>query len=84
MKNSFDAEGILLGIRESRSVRRRRATWGKSKLNKFLSELIQLRAASASYADIQYWLRKEKRMKVDRSTIKRFIDKSCSISMEKD
>jgi len=83
MKNSFDAAGILVGIRESRSVRRRRATWCKSKLNKFLSELIQLRAASASYADIQYWLRKEKRIKVDRSTIKRFLDKNSSASMGK-
>lgn len=80
MNNNFDATGVLLGIRESRAVRRRRTTWGKSKLNRVLSELILLRAASASFADIQFWLRKEKRIKVNRSTIKRFLDKHNSTS----
>ena len=63
-------------VREARSVRRKRTTWGKSKLSRFQAELVKLWQAGATYADMQYWLRKEKRVKVARSTIMRFLAKS--------
>lgn len=77
-KRKFNATEVLAVIREARAVRRKRCTWGKSKLTKFLAELIQLRASGASLADIQYWLKKEKRVKADCTTIKRCLDKHIS------
>lgn len=71
----FNAQDVLLAVRTARAVRQRRSTWGKSKLNKYLTELLQLKQAGASYADMEFWLRKEKRLKTDRSNIKRFMDK---------
>lgn len=68
-------------VREARAIRRKRTTWGRSKLGKYQAELMQLRHAGATYADLQYWLRKEKRVKVARSTIMRFLTKS-HISVE--
>lgn len=78
MESVFNAQTVLTAVREQRAVRRRRCTWGKSKLNKYLSELIQLKERGASYADMEYWLRKEKRLKINRSSIKRFLDKGAS------
>lgn len=75
MNNNFDAAGVLLGIRESRAVRRKRITWGRSKLSKYRAELVLMRNAGAKYADLQFWLRKSKRIKVARSTIMRFLKK---------
>lgn len=76
LKSVFVAEEVLSKIKDARAVRRKRCTWGISKLNKYLTEVIQLSGNGASFADIQFWLRKEKRIKVDRSTIKRFLDKN--------
>lgn len=74
-ERKFNASEVLAVIREARAVRRKRCTWGRSKLTKFLAELIQLRASGASLADLQFWLLKEKRVKADCTTIKRFLDK---------
>jgi hypothetical protein len=75
MENQFNAAEELCKVQEARAVRRRRSTWGKSKLSKYQAELVQLRQAGAKYADLQFWLRKEKRVKVDRSSIMRFLKK---------
>ena len=63
-------------VREARTVRRKRTTWGKSKLSRYQAELVKLQQAGATYADLQYWLRKERRVKAARSTIMRFLTKS--------
>lgn len=73
VKNSFNAEGALKKVREARAIRQRRNTWGKSKLSRYQAELVQLLQAGAKYADLQFWLRKEKRVKVARSTILRYL-----------
>jgi hypothetical protein len=52
--------------------------WSKSILVKFKSELALLQESGATLGDMQYWLRLSKRVKVHRSTIKRFLDKHCS------
>ena len=79
MKNDFDAPEILEEIRVDRKIRRKRSTWGRSKLLKYQAELNALRNAGASLQDIQYWLKREKRIKAACSTIKRFLDKIISL-----
>lgn len=78
MESQFNAAEELCKVREDRAARRRRSTWGKSKLSKYQAELIQLRRAGAKYADLQFWLRQEKRVKVDRSSIMRFLKKASA------
>lgn len=78
MKKDFDAPGILEKIRVDRKIRRKRSTWGRSKLLKFQAELCALKKAGASLKDMQFWLKREKHIKADCSTIKRFLDKTIS------
>ena len=78
MKNDFEAPAILEEIRVDRKIRRKRSTWGRSKLLKFQAEISALKRVGASLKDIQYWLRRENRVKAARSTIKRFLDKNLS------
>ena len=74
-RSDFDASAALAAIRDARAVRRHRRTWGKSRLAPHRAELARLRAAGASFADIAFWLLKQKRIKVDRSTVRRFVEK---------
>jgi len=73
--DTFDASLTLAAIRDARTVRRHRRTWGKSRLTPHRAELVKLRAEGASFGDIAYWLRKNKRIKVDRSTVRRYLAK---------
>jgi ribosomal protein L14E/L6E/L27E len=73
--NKFDAVTVLAEVKEARSVRRKRTTWGKSKLTKHLAELVKLKDAGASLRDLQHWLRNHKRIKIDASNISRFLKK---------
>ncbi len=73
MERKFNAIDVLAALRAQRAERRKRNTWGKSDLSKFQAELVQLRKVDASFADLQFWLRTEKRVKVERSTILRFL-----------
>ena len=74
-RSDFDAIATLAAIRDARTVRRHRRTWGKSRLSPHRAELAKLRAEGASFGDLAFWLRKEKRIKVDRSTVRRFLEK---------
>ena len=74
-QQKFDADAALAAVRAVRAVARRRTTWGKSRLAKHRSELVKMHAAGASYADLALWLRTEKRVKVDRSTVMRYLKK---------
>lgn len=73
-ENSFDVMTVLNNIRASRSAARR-LRYMRSKLDRYRAELIALRLAGASLADLVFWLRKDKRMKVQRTTIQRYFDK---------
>lgn len=74
----FEVCEVVSEIRRARNICRKRRTWSKSILVKFEGELALLRKNGASLGDLQYWLRINKRVKVHRSTIKRFLDKYCS------
>jgi hypothetical protein len=72
-QQEFDAETALAEIRAFRSAAKRRRTWGKSRLVKHRAELVKLRKAGASFADLAIWLRRKKRIVVNRSTVLRFF-----------
>lgn len=72
---TLDAAAVLAAIRERRAVARRRTTWGKSRLVPYRAELVKLRKAGGSFADLREWLRLEKRVKVDTSTVRRYLQK---------
>jgi hypothetical protein len=69
----FDAAATLDTVRQARQERRHRRTWGKSKLVRHRAELVKLRQAGASLADLAHWLKTDKRMKADKSTIARYL-----------
>lgn len=71
----FDAAAELSKVRQLRSIAKRRRTWGKSRLVPHRAEMVKLRNAGASFADIQLWLRKERRIKVVESTVRRYLQK---------
>ncbi len=79
MNNSkVKPDDVLNRIEKSRHIARKRRIWSKSKLIRHLAELVKLRTMGASFADLQYWLRKEKRIKIARSSILRFLKKHIS------
>jgi hypothetical protein len=69
----FDAGLTLETLRQERQERRRRRTWGKSKLIRYRAELVELRRAGASLADLAHWLKTTQRMTADKSTIARYL-----------
>jgi hypothetical protein len=79
MEDDFNAAMELAKIREVRTALRRRCTWGKSKLTKYRAELIKLKESGASYVDLAYWLRINRRVKIDSSTIQRFLKKDITV-----
>ena len=72
---SFDPAAALDAVRERRAVARRRRTWGKSRLAPYRAELVKLRQAGGSFAELADWLRRERRVKMDASSIRRFLQK---------
>lgn len=81
---SFDATAALAAVRQARAEHKRRITWGKSRLTPHRAELVKLRAAGASFADLVFWLRKEKRIKVADTTVMRFLAKLPELASAKD
>jgi hypothetical protein len=72
-QQQFDPDATLSAVRAARAQVRRRRTWGKSRLVPHRAELVQLRRAGGSFADLVHWLRSEKRVKVARSTVARYL-----------
>ena len=74
-QKDFDAGAVLTTVRAHRAICKHRSTWGKSRLVKHRAELVQMRQEGASLGDLVVWLKTEKRVKVERSTVMRFLDK---------
>ena len=55
----------------------RRTTWkrSRSRLDRLTYEILALRDEGLSIAEIQRWLQKEKRIKVHRTTVSRWVEK---------
>lgn len=72
---SFDPAAALDAVREHRAGARRRRTWSKSRLSPYRAELVKLRQAGGSFAELADWLRRERRVKMDASSVRRFLQK---------
>ena len=79
-KVTFDAESALAKVKAHRKTAKRRTTWGKSKLVQHRAEMVKLRQAGASFADIQHWLRKECQIKTAESTVRRYMQKLSELA----
>jgi hypothetical protein len=71
----FDPQKELENVQAMRAAARHRTTWGKSRLLKFRAELIALKKTGGSYADLSAWLKTEKRICVNKTTVMRFLGK---------
>lgn len=72
---SFDPAAALAEVRKRREEVRRRRTWGKSRLTPLRAELVRLRQAGGSYSELAAWLRSEKKVKMDASSVRRYLQK---------
>jgi hypothetical protein len=71
---TFNAEEEVKRVRARRAEARRKL-YSKSSLDKHRAELVALRKAGASLADLVEWLRKNCRIKIHRSSIGRYLNK---------
>lgn len=72
--HSFNAQEELAEVRKHKMIVRRK-TYVRSRLQKWRIELIEMRAAGASYPELVLWLRQKKHTKVTHSTILRYLKK---------
>lgn len=70
--SGFDAATEAAKLKELCLIRQRRR-YRRSRLANHQAELVALAKAGLSMAQLQLWLRRERRMKVSRSTIWRFL-----------
>jgi len=71
-KETFDPLFEVEQIRARRAEARRKL-YRKSRLDKYRVELILMRQAGASCADLAEWLRVNRRCKINRSSIDRYL-----------
>ncbi len=71
---TFDALAEVERIRARRAEARRKL-YRRSRLDRYRAELVAMKRAGASCADLAEWLRVQHRCKVNRSTIDRYLKK---------
>ena len=71
---TFDPVAEVESIRTRRAEARRKL-YRKSRLYKYRAELVAMKQAGASCADLAEWLRVHHRCKVNRSSIDRYLKK---------
>lgn len=74
MDETFDPLAEVERIRARRAEARRKL-YRKSRLDKYRSELVAMKRAGASCADLAEWLRVNHRCKVNRSSVDRYLKK---------
>lgn len=76
MTDNFDAAAVAAHLKkQTKTIRKQSYARGKSRLDKFKDELLALKKEGASNAELQRYLRAEKRTKVDLSTVHRWVVK---------
>jgi len=76
VSQKFDPQADLTEIRRLRRIARQKLDVApRSRLARFRAELASLRAAGASLRELQFWLLKSHRVKVDVATILRYLRK---------
>ena len=68
----FDPIGTLQAVKEHRAMRRRQQ-FRKSKLDRFRAEIVALKKSGASGQDIVTWLKMKHRLKINRSSVVRYL-----------
>ncbi len=71
---TFDAQAEVDRIRARRTEARRKL-FRKSRLDRYRAELLAMRQAGASCADLAEWLRVSHRCKIHRNSIDRYLKK---------
>ena len=72
MLTPHQARGILDAMRAPRNATRKRR-YRSSKLVRYRAELVTLRQAGASYRELAFWLRRDHRLRVAPTTIRRYL-----------
>ena len=67
-----DAATTLTHLRAHRAIAQRQR-YQPSKLRRYRAPLVALRQAGASYRELAYWLRREHHLRVDPTTIRRYL-----------
>lgn len=73
-QETFDAQAEVKRIRSLRAEARRKL-FRKSRLDRYRAELVAMKQAGASCADLALWLRITHRCKINRSSIDRYLKK---------
>lgn len=71
---TFNAQAVVEIIRARRKEARRKLYY-KSRLDKYRTELVALKQAGASCADLVEWLKVDHRCKINRSSVDRYLKK---------
>ncbi len=72
----FDVQRDLSALKDqTQSMRKRAYSARKSRLDKYTHQLLELYHAGATAAELQRWLRTNKRIKVAHSTVLRWLKK---------
>lgn len=75
--SDFNVQSELLELKsQTQSIRKRSYSARKSRLDKYKFQLLELYKAGATGAELQRWLRKNKRIKVAHSTVLRWLEKN--------
>ncbi|WP_418115033.1 hypothetical protein RJD40_21670 (plasmid) [Vibrio scophthalmi] len=75
--SNFDVQSELLILKsQTQSMRKRSYSARKSRLDKYKYQLLELHQAGATGAELQRWLRTNKRIKVAHSTVLRWLEKN--------
>jgi len=68
-------DDVFSKIKSRRKTTRKKKLYATSKLNKYRAQIERARAAGLTLKEVQFFLRKEKRMLVSISAIARFLKK---------
>jgi predicted GNAT family acetyltransferase len=72
----FDVQSELSTLKaQTKTIRKRSYSARKSRLDKYTHQLLALHQAGATTAELQRWLRTNKRIKVAHSTVLRWLEK---------
>lgn len=80
-KETFDAQAEVERIRARRAEARRKL-FRKSRLDRYRTELVAMRRAGASCADLAVWLRVTHRCIINRSSVDRYLKKLPELNSE--
>jgi hypothetical protein len=73
-RETFDAQVEVERIRARRAEARRRL-YRRSRLDRYRAQLVAMRRAGASCADLVEWLRVKHRCRINRSSVDRYLKK---------